>query len=91
MTGKHALLQIAVRDQSGKAADGAIVTTRVDGAAAPAEFSTVTGGSGNAQLEFEMPLLSNAEAALVIEAFKGNAKGQLRFQLRSKPRVPSAS
>jgi hypothetical protein len=91
LSGKRASLQIAVRDQAGKAADGAIVTTKVDGAAAPAEFSTVTDGAGNAQLEFEMPPLSNAEAALVVEAFRGNAKGQLRFQLRMKPRVPSAS
>jgi hypothetical protein len=91
LSGKRASLQIAVRDQAGKAADGAIVTTKVDGAAAPAEFSTVTDGAGNTQLEFEMPPLSNAEAALVVEAFKGNAKGQLRFQLKIKPRAPSAS
>ncbi len=91
LTGKRALLQVAVRDQTGNAADGAIVTTKVDGAAAPAEFSSVTGNSGHAQLEFEMPQLSNAEAALVVEAFKGNARGHLRFQLRAKPRAPSAS
>jgi hypothetical protein len=91
LTGKRALLQIAVRDQAGKAADGAIVTTKVDGAAAPTEFSTVTGGSGNAQIEFEMPALSHPEAALVVEAFRGSARGQLRFQLKMKPRVPSAS
>jgi hypothetical protein len=38
-----------------------------------------------------MPKLASADAALVIEASKGNARGHLRFQLRSKPRVPSAS
>jgi hypothetical protein len=91
LSGKRASLQIAVRDNTGNATDGAIVTAKVDGAAAPAEFSTVTDGSGNARLDFEMPALSNAEAALVVEAFKGNAKGQLRFQLRMKPRVPSGS
>jgi hypothetical protein len=91
LTGKRALLQITVRDQSGKAADGAIVTAKVDGASAPAEFSTVTGGSGNAQIEFEMPALSHADAALVVEAFRGSAQGQLRFQLKMKPRVPAAS
>jgi hypothetical protein len=91
LTGKRALLQIAVRDQSGNAADGAIVTAKVDGASAPAEFSTVTGGSGNAQIEFEMPALSHADAALVVEAFRGSARGQLRFQLKMKPRVPAAS
>jgi hypothetical protein len=91
LTGKRALLQIAVRDQSGNAADGAIVTAKVDGASAPAEFSTVTGGSGNAQIEFEMPALSHADTALVVEAFRGSARGQLRFQLKMKPRVPAAS
>jgi len=91
LTGKRALLQIVVRDQAGKAADGAIVSTKVDGAATPTQFSTVTGGFGNAQFDFEMPALAHAEAALVIEAFKGNARGQLRFQLKMKPRVPSVS
>jgi hypothetical protein len=91
LTGKRALLQIVVRDQAGNVADGAIVTAKVDGAATPAEFSTVTGGFGNAQFEFEMPTLANADAALVVEAFKGSARGQLRFQLKMKPRVPSAS
>jgi hypothetical protein len=91
LTGKRALLQIAIRDGAGNPADGVIVTAKVDGAAKPAEFSTVTGSSGNAQLDFEMPPLASAEAALVVDAFKGSAKGQLRFQLRMKPRVPSAS
>jgi hypothetical protein len=91
LTGKRALLQIVVRDQAGNGADGAIVTAKVDGAAAPAEFSTVTGGFGNAQFEFEMPPLAHTDAALVVEAFKGSARGQLRFQLKMKPRVPSAS
>lgn len=91
LTGKRALLQIAVHHHPGNSAGGAVVTINVDGAVAPAKFSTVTDGSGYAQLEFEMPRLSNAEAALVVEAFKGVAKGQLRFQLRIKPRVPSAS
>jgi hypothetical protein len=90
LTGKRALLQIVVRDHAGNAADGAIVTAKVDGASAPAEFSTVTGGFGNAQFEFEMPPLAHTDAALVVEAFKGSARGHLRFQLKMKPRVPSA-
>jgi hypothetical protein len=91
LTGKRALLQIAVRDQASQLLDGAIVTARVEGAAVPTELSTVTGSLGRAQLDFEMPSLTTAEAAVVIEAFKGNAKGQLRFQLRAKSRVPSVS
>jgi len=91
LTGKRALLQIAVRNQNKQSVEGASVTARVDGAAEPSEYCTQTGGFGHAQFEFEMPRLAAAEAALVIEASHGNAKGQLRFQLRSKPRVPSAS
>jgi hypothetical protein len=91
LTGKRALLQIAVRDQANHAVAGVTVTAKVEGAAQPAEFSADTGSSGNAQFEFDMPRLSGADAALVIEASNGSARAHLRFQLRAKPRVPSAS
>ena len=91
LTGKHALLQVAVRNQNNEAVEGARVTARVDGAADVSEYSAETGAAGQARFEFDMPRLGGPEAALVIEASRGSAKGQLRFQLRSKPRVPSAS
>jgi hypothetical protein len=91
LTGKHAMLQIAVRDQSNKAVEGAHVTARVDGAAEPTELSAETGPFGHAQFEFELPRLAGAEPALVIEASAENGQGHLRFQLRARPRVPSAS
>ena len=91
LTGKRALLQVAVRNRTNQAVQGAKVTARVDGAAEISEYSTETGPFGHAQLEFAMPRLAGAEPALVIEASHGNAKGHLRFQLRTKPRVPSAS
>ena len=91
LTGKRALLQVAVRNRTNQAVQGAKVTARVDGAAAISEYSTETGPFGHAQLEFAMPRLAGAEPALVIEASHGNARGHLRFQLRTKPRVPSAS
>jgi hypothetical protein len=91
LTGKRALLQVAVRDQANKAVEAATVTAKVDGAAEPAIFSTVTGPFGHAQLEFDMPRLSGAEPALVIEAIHGDAMGHVRFQLRARPRVPSAT
>ena len=91
LSGKRALLQVAVRNQTNQAVEGARVTARVDGAAEISEYSAETGPFGHAQFEFDMPRLASAEPALVIEASKGNAKGNLRFQLRSKPRVPSAS
>lgn len=91
LTGKHAMLQIAVRDQANKAVEGAHVTARVDGSVEPTEWSTETGPFGHAQFEFDMPRLVDADSALVIEASKGNARGHLHFQLRARPRVPSAS
>ena len=91
LTGKRALLQVAVRNRTNQAVQGAKVTARVDGAAELSEYSTETGPFGHAQLEFAMPRLAGAEPALVIEASHGNARGHLRFQLRTKPRVPSAS
>jgi hypothetical protein len=91
LTGKRALLQIAVRNEARQAVGGATVNARVDGAAMETQFSTITGDFGHAQFEFEMPRLASPEPALVIVALKGNARGQLRFQLRSKPRVPAAS
>jgi hypothetical protein len=91
LSGKRALLQVAVRNQTNQAVEGARVTARVDGAAEISEHSSETGPFGHAQFEFDMPRLAGADPALLIEALHGNARGQLRFQLRTKPRVPSAS
>ena len=91
LSGKHASLQIAVNDPSNKPVERATVMARVEGAAAPAAFSAETNLLGRAKLEFEMPALAGREVALVVEASKGKARGHLRFQLRAKPRVPSAS
>lgn len=91
LSGKHASLQIAVNDPSNKPVERATVMARMEGAAAPAAFSAETNLLGRAKLEFEMPALAGPEVALVVEASKGKARGHLRFQLRAKPRVPSAS
>ncbi len=69
---------------------GALVTARIDGAADVTEFSTETGPDGQARLEFDMPRIAGAEPALVIEASQADSKGQLKFQLRARPRVPTA-
>lgn len=91
LSGKHASLQIAVNDHANKPVERATVMARVEGAAGPAAFSAETNLLGRAKLEFDMPPLTGTEVALVVEASKGKARGQLRFQLRAKPRVPSAS
>jgi len=91
LSGKHATLQIAVRDSANKDVQGAKAVARVDGAAEHAEFSAVTNLTGRAQFQFEMPRLASPEPALVIEATHGQSTGHLRFQLRAKPRVPAES
>ena len=87
LAGKHATLQIVVRDGAGTAIAGAETKARVEGAERPAEFSAKTGSDGGVTLQFEMPKLSGPEVALVIEASHGVTKGHLRFQLRAKPRA----
>jgi len=88
LNGKRADLHIAVRQQhNGTAVAGAKILVQVDGSAQPTEFQAKTGVDGTARLEFEMPELPAPDAALLFEATYGAARGQLRFQLRSKPRV----
>jgi len=92
LAGKHATLDVSVQNrESGEAVNHARVVARVDGAADSNEFKAETGIDGRAQLEFDMPRLSGSEPALVIEGFHGDSKGQLRFQLRARPKVPAAS
>jgi hypothetical protein len=91
LAGKQATLDVSVQNrESGEAVNRARIVARVDGAAEAQEFTTETGIDGRAQLEFDMPRLSGSEPALIIEAFDGQARGQLRFQLRAKPKVPGA-
>ena len=87
LAGKHATLQLMLRDAAGNPVAGAETKARVEGAEKPTEFSTLTGEDGSAMLQFEIPKLSGPEVALVIDATHGEAKGHLRFQLRAKPRV----
>ena len=90
LAGKRARLQIAVRHKAnGGSVAGAQIAAKIDGAETTVELKTEAGKDGRAQLEFDMPRLSSAEAALVIEASNGPEKGYLRFQLRAKPRAPS--
>ncbi len=92
LTGKRATLHVSIRNkENGQGVRQARVSARIDGAAEAQAFTSETGSDGCVQLAFEMPRLTGPEPALVIEASHGNATGHLRFQLRSKPRVPAAS
>jgi len=91
LAGKHATLYLVVRDRMlGTVSSGVRLSARIEGAAEKTEASAMTGADGHAQLQFDMPRLTSEDAALVIEAVAGEARGQLRFQLRAKPKVPAA-
>jgi hypothetical protein len=88
----RATLQVAIRHkEGGSGIAGVRITARVEGAAERTEFSAETRASGQALIEFSMPRLTGNDPALVIEANFSGTREQLRFQLRSKPKVPAAS
>ena len=89
LTGKRATMHLRVTDRAGKPVASAKVTATVAGAHEPGNFSAESDAAGEAHLAFDMPRLHDANAAIVIEAAQGRAKGHLRFQLRAKQRVPS--
>ena len=90
LKGKHAELIIAVKNSGGTAVSGATTTARVEGAATPVTQAALSGVDGMVHLAFEMPALNSTEAAVVIDASHGSARGRLRFQLRAKSRIPTA-
>jgi hypothetical protein len=90
LTGKRATLQVLVFEKTdGAVVSGARVMAHIEGAAEPAQYSSATGLDGKAQLAFDMPRLTGADCALVIEANSGKSKARLHFQLRAKPKVPA--
>ena len=90
LAGKRVTLQLRITDAQGHPVTGAKITASVSGAAEPANFFTESAATGEAHLAFEMPRLSDPNAALLIEATRGSAKAHLRFQLRARQRVPVA-
>jgi len=89
LAGKHATLQISVREEKGDLVHGAQVSVEVDGSAEPFARSGETGLYGQVTIEFDMPRITGGEAAIVINAKEGSGSGHLRFALRAKPRVPA--
>jgi hypothetical protein len=88
LAGKRATLQLRVTDGKGHFVSDTKITVSVSGAAEPSNFFAESDDAGAAQIVFDMPRLVDANAALLIEATRGNAHGQLRFQLRARQRVP---
>jgi hypothetical protein len=89
LSGKHATLQLAIKEESGDPVLNAKIDVQVEGAAEHSVFTAESGVDGVAQVEFDMPRITASEAAIVIRAEQSLGHGQLRFALRAKPRVPS--
>jgi hypothetical protein len=91
LSGKHATLYVVTRHKdSGTPAVNALVVARIVGASDPIEVTTQSGEDGHAKLEFDMPRLGGEDPALIIDVATRDARGQLRFQLRAKPKTPAA-
>lgn len=84
LAGKQGTLHIQVKDAAGSAVEAAKVTAHVLGAADSPQFTAETDSRGEAQLVFDMPRITEANGALIVQAALGMATGQLRFQLRAK-------
>lgn len=87
LTGRQARLQVIVREGSGAPVKDAQVRVEIEGSENGHPIQAQTGPEGQAQIEFEMPRITGSPAALVIHAENHVAKGQLRFALKTKPRV----
>jgi hypothetical protein len=87
LAGRRATLHLHITGAKAKSVSDAKVTASIVGAAEPAQFFAESDEAGEVQLVFDMPRLADSNAALLIEAVRGNAHGQLRFQLRARQRV----
>ena len=87
LSGKHAKLEVAVRHEGGGPVSGAQVRAEFEGSEGGESFEGQTDSVGGTVIEFELPRIVSPDAAMVISAEHGVAKGQLRFAMRAKPRV----
>jgi hypothetical protein len=89
LRGKHASLQVSVHEGNEAPAVGAQIQVEIEGSGEPHVYTAEAGSAGEAQIEFDMPRITNTDAALAIRAMKSDAEGHLRFALRAKPKVPA--
>lgn len=89
LSGKHAQLRVAVREPGGAPVSGVLVRVEIEGSENTVFHQGQTNSEGEALIEFELPRITNPEAALMISAENHAGKGHLRFALRAKPRVVS--
>jgi hypothetical protein len=87
LSGKRAKLQVMVRDAEGAAVPAAQVKVEVEGSEGGVTHAGQTGAQGMTLIEFDLPRITSAEAAMVLSAETPHGKGYLRFALRAKPRL----
>ncbi len=87
LSGKHARLELTVREESGHPVPDARIIVEIEGCENGIPIQRQSGPMGQALIEFEMPRITVPHAALLIQAENHTAKGNLRFALRAKPRV----
>ncbi|MBS1840943.1 MAG: hypothetical protein JSS69_12380 [Acidobacteria bacterium] len=86
--GKHASLQLRVTEPGGGPSAEAKIIVRMDGGATPVNAAATSAADGTVAVDFEMPAIAGTEATLIVEAHSAAAKGQLRFQLKARPKAP---
>ncbi len=91
LVGKLATLQISVKEENGDPVSNANIAVHIEGSAHHQTYRSQSGFYGQAQIDFEMPKITSADAAMVIRAEEGPGTGQLRFALRAKPKVSSVT
>jgi hypothetical protein len=90
-TSGHATLEIELRRRnSGEEVDGAEIEAFLErGKSRTPCVRTQADAAGRATLHFPVPATAGQGAALVIRATDGLLYGELRFQLKAKPRDPA--
>jgi hypothetical protein len=87
LSGKQAKLQIMVRADGGAPVPGAQVKVEFEGSEGGVVHQGETGPQGLVLIEFELPRIVSADAAMLISVEKQDGRGHLRFALRAKPKM----
>ena len=89
LSGKRAALQLLVKEENGDPVVGAKIDVNIDGSAEHQIYNAVSGSNGLALVEFAMPRITAAEAAIAIHVEEKDGRGHLKFSLKARPKVPS--
>jgi len=87
LSGKRAKLLVLVQEEDGAPVSAAEVRVEFEGSEGGVEQHGQTDAQGQVLIEFELPRITSAEAAMLISAERQDGKGHLRFALRAKPRM----